>query len=246
MARFFISASNMFGGIAYLTSAERDHIKVLRLRQGETFTVCDGSGNDYTCRLDKTEEGDLCGRIIKTEPSVGEPTVNVAVFAALAKGDKNETVIQKCVELGAREINIFPSARCVSRINGQAAAAKKTERWQKISLEAAKQSGRALVPEVHDVVSFDEALQMAGELDKCIIPYEKAEGMESSRKAVYGIRECGSAGIFIGPEGGFDTSEVEKAVRAGAVPVTLGHRILRTETAGAAVMSVIMFASDRD
>ena len=161
MARFFISASNMFGGIAYLSSAEREHIKVLRLRQGEIFTVCDGSGNDYTCKLEKTEDGDLCGRIIESQPSVGEPTVNVSVFAALAKGDKNETVIQKCVELGAHEIIIFPSARCVSRINGQAAALKKTERWQKISLEAAKQSGRGIVPQVRYVEDFNVAVAMA-------------------------------------------------------------------------------------
>jgi 16S rRNA (uracil1498-N3)-methyltransferase len=229
----------MFGGIAYLSSAEREHIKVLRLRQGEIFTVCDGSGNDYTCKLEKTEDGNLCGRIIETQPSVGEPTVKVSVFAALAKGDKNETVIQKCVELGAHEINIFPSARCVSRINGAAAAAKKTERWQKIALEAAKQSGRGIIPQVRYVEEFNIAVAMAANAELPLFLYENEDKL-GIHDAIMSHRDARTISVFTGPEGGFDDSEAAFAVEKGMLSVTLGPRILRCETAPMCAVTAAM------
>ncbi|MBQ9828184.1 MAG: 16S rRNA (uracil(1498)-N(3))-methyltransferase [Lachnospiraceae bacterium] len=246
MPRFFIDKNDISEDRVIITGDDVNHIRnVLRMKPGDEISLSDRLGTDYHGIITGFEDGTVTVAVKNSWPSYAELPVKLYLFQALVKGDKMDTVVQKAVELGAYKIVPFSCERAVVRLDAQKAA-KKVKRWNAVAEAAAKQSGRALVPEVHDVVSFDEALQMAGELDKCIIPYEKAEGMESSRKAVYGIRECGSAGIFIGPEGGFDTSEVEKAVRAGAVPVTLGHRILRTETAGAAVMSVIMFASDRD
>ncbi len=120
-------------------------------------------------------------------------------------------------------------------------AAKKVQRWNSIALGAAKQSGRSLVPEVKPVMSFAEALEYAGELDITLIPYEMAEGMEKTKEMISSIRPGQSIGVFIGPEGGFDEEEVEKAQDMGAFPITLGKRILRTETAGLTVLSILMF-----
>lgn len=239
MARFFISASNLFGGIAYLSSAEREHIKVLRLRQGEMFTVCDGNGNDYICSLSKTEDGELCGKIVEKQPTASEPSVKVSVFAALAKGDKNETVIQKCVELGAFEIIVFPSARCVARLSGSAAVLRKTDRWQKIALEAAKQSGRGIVPQVQFVDSFEEAVAMATGADLPLFLYEN-ENKLSIRDAVAKKADCKTISVFTGPEGGFEDSEAAYAVEKGMLSVTLGPRILRCETAPVCAVTAAM------
>lgn len=239
MARFFITASNLFGGVAYLSSAELEHIKVLRLRQGEIFTVCDGNGTDYTCSLSKTETGELCGKIIEAQPSQGEPTVDVTVYAALAKGDKNETVIQKCVELGAHEIVIFPSARCVARLSNVAAVIKKTDRWQKIALEAAKQSGRGIIPKVRYVNSFGEAVSLAVSSELPLFLYEN-ENKLSIHTAITKNPDCKTIAVFTGPEGGFDESEVEFAVKQGMLSVTLGPRILRCETAPMCAVTAAM------
>lgn len=239
MARFFISASNLLGGIAYLSSAELEHIKVLRLRQGEIFTVCDGSGNDYTCSLSKTEAGELCGKIIDAQPSQGEPTVDVTVYAALAKGDKNETVIQKCVELGAHDIVIFPSARCVARLDSSSAILKKTGRWQKIALEAAKQSGRGIIPQVRYVNSFDDAVELAVSADIPLFLYEN-ENRLSIHTAITEHSGCKTISVFTGPEGGFEESEAEFAVSHGMLSVTLGPRILRCETAPMCAVTAAM------
>ena len=127
MPRFFIAASNVMGGVAYLDAKTTEHLKVLRIRRGESFTVCDGDGTDYICRM--SGRGDGSAEIIETRPTRGEPEVSVTVFAAFSKGDRTDTVVQKCVELGARSIVFFPSARCVSRPDG-AALLKKQNRWQ--------------------------------------------------------------------------------------------------------------------
>ncbi|MBE6949001.1 MAG: 16S rRNA (uracil(1498)-N(3))-methyltransferase [Ruminococcaceae bacterium] len=239
MARFFITASNLFGGIAYLSSAELEHIKVLRLRQGEIFTVCDGSGNDYTCSLAKTDSGELCGKIIETKPSLGEPTVKVTVYAALAKGDKNETVIQKCVELGAHDIVIFPSARCVARLNGDSAVVKKTDRWQKIAMEAAKQSGRGIIPKVRYVDSFGEAVALAVSAELPLFLYENEDKL-SIHTAITEKPDVKTISVFTGPEGGFEESEAAYAVEQGMLSVTLGPRILRCETAPMCAVTAAM------
>ena len=230
LARFFISASNLFGGMAYLSAAEREHIKVLRLRQGEVFTVCDGSGTDYTCELSKNEDGELVGRVIEKKPSKGEPSVDVTVYAALAKGDKNETVIQKCVELGAHGIVIFPSARCIVKLENDAAILKKTDRWQKIALEAAKQCGRGIIPVVKYATSFELAVDMAAKAELPLFLYEN-ENKLGIHDAIIAKKDAKTISIFTGPEGGFDDSEAVYAMENGMTSVTLGPRILRCETA---------------
>ena len=162
------------------------------------------------------------------------------LFQGLPKSDKMDLIIQKAVELGVYEIVPVVTRRTIVKLD-EKKEAKKLARWQGISESAAKQAGRGRIPSVSPPVSFKDALEFAGTLDSVIIPYEKAEGMEASRAVVKGLKNKKSVGIFIGPEGGFDTEEVDAAMESGAVPVTLGRRILRTETAGLAVLSVLMF-----
>ena len=151
-----------------------------------------------------------------------------------------ELIIQKAVELGAFEIIPVETKRCVVRLDGKKAA-KKVERWQQIAESAAKQSKRMLVPSVHSVMNFKEAIAYAEEMNVRLIPYELAKGMAETKEIIKQIQPGQSIGIFIGPEGGFEESEVDIAVNSGAVPITLGKRILRTETAGLAILSVLMF-----
>ena len=151
-----------------------------------------------------------------------------------------ELIIQKAVELGAYEIIPVETKRCVVKLDGKKAA-KKVERWQQIAESAAKQSKRMLIPNVHQVLSFKEALKYAEAMDIRLIPYELAKGMQETKEILAAIEQGQSIGIFIGPEGGFEEKEVEAAISEGAKPITLGKRILRTETAGLAILSVLMF-----
>ena len=151
-----------------------------------------------------------------------------------------ELIIQKAVELGVGEIVPVATRRAVVKLDDKKAG-KKVQRWNSIALGAAKQSGRSLVPEVKPVMTFAQAVEYAKELDIVLIPYELAEGMEKTREIISAVRPGQSIGVFIGPEGGFDEEEVEKAASFGAQPITLGRRILRTETAGLCVLSILMY-----
>ena len=169
-----------------------------------------------------------------------ELPVKVTLFQGLPKSDKMETVIQKMVELGVYEIVPVATKRCVVKLDEKKAAAK-TKRWNLISESAAKQSKRGIVPHVAEPVSFKKALEMAEAMDMLLIPYEEAKNMEITREILSQIRPDMTIGVFIGPEGGFSEEEVAFATAYGAKAITLGKRILRTETAGMALMSVIMY-----
>ena len=151
-----------------------------------------------------------------------------------------ELIIQKAVELGAYEVIPVETKRCVVKLDGKKAA-KKVDRWQQIAESAAKQSKRMLIPNVHQIMTFKEALSYAQSMDIRLIPYELAKGMQETKEILTAIEPGQSIGIFIGPEGGFEEKEVEAAIEEGAKPITLGRRILRTETAGLAILSVLMF-----
>ena len=177
--------------------------------------------------------------IYAQEPDYELPS-RIYLFQGLPKADKMELIIQKAVELGAYEIIPVETKRCVVKLDGKKAA-KKVERWQQIAESAAKQSKRMLIPNVHQVLSFKEALKYAESMDIRLIPYELAKGMQETKEILAAIEQGQSIGIFIGPEGGFEEKEVEAAISEGAKPITLGKRILRTETAGLAILSVLMF-----
>lgn len=245
MNRFFVDIDGRdVGTDINITGGDVNHIKnVLRLRIGEHVVVSDGRGRDYTCRIAQIGTDVVICNIEDINDNFAELSVEVTLFQGYPKSDKMDLIVQKMVELGVHRIVPVFTARTIVKLD-QKKAAKKTDRYRTIAESAAKQSGRGIIPEVAEPVSFAEALELAKELDMNIIPYEEAEGMEQARKIISGIRGHRSLGVFIGPEGGFAREEVEQAQAIGAECITLGHRILRTETAGLAVMSIIMFQLD--
>lgn len=225
----------------HITGTDVNHIvHVLRMKPGDELWISDGEKKEYHCRIETADEDEVCLHILYAQEPDYELPNKLYLFQGLPKSDKMELIIQKAVELGAFEIIPVETKRCVVRLDGKKAA-KKVERWQQIAESAAKQSKRMRVPSVHSVMTYREALAYAEALDICLIPYELAKGMAETKEIISRIRPGQSVGIFIGPEGGFEEAEVEAAIKAGASPITLGRRILRTETAGLAILSILMF-----
>lgn len=248
MYQFFINKENIRGSEILLNKPEDiNHIKnVLRMRPGEQVCFCcEETGKDYICRLSDVGSEEIRAAIEDIEGASGELPVRLVLFQGLPKSDKMDLIIQKAVELGAFEIVPVAMKRCVVRLDSKKAA-KKVQRWNEIAKSAAKQSKRSHIPEVKEVMTFPEAVSYAEKLDLVLLPYEDAEGIRHSRQVLSSVKGKKSAGIFIGPEGGFEEGEVSRAVEAGAHPITLGHRILRTETAGMAVLSILMFMLEED
>lgn len=247
MNRFFVDDPGAFSDRSVvITGEDVNHVKnVLRLKENDELIVSDGRGRDYHCRISGITNGEVFADICDICDNFSELSTEITLFQGFPKGDKMELIIQKTVELGVTRIVPVMTKRTVVKLDDKKAK-KKTERYNMIAESAAKQSGRGMIPEVTMPVSFAEAVSMAEKLDMNIIPYEEAEGVEYSRNIIKSIKGKKSLGIFIGPEGGFAREEVEKALDAGASAITLGHRILRTETAGMAVVSIIMFELEED
>ena len=239
MPRFFVTASNIFGGAAFLDAKETEHLRALRIRKGESFTVCDGAGTDYTCRLKELKADGAEVEIVEKTQTASEPTIECTVYVAFAKGDRLETAVQKSVELGASEIVLYPSARCVSKPEGLSVL-KKTGRLQKIAEEAAKQSGRGKIPRVVVSPSFDKMIFQAVKADLPLFFYED-EAERHLSDALEAHLEIKTISIVTGPEGGFDPEEAAFAKDTGMISVSLGPRILRCETAPIAALSAIMY-----
>ena len=248
MARFFVSPGQIGPASVSIFDGDVNHIrKVLRMKAGDELTVSDGDGTDYFCRIRSISEEVVVCDIVDSWTSYVELPVKLHLFQGLPKADKMELIIQKAVELGAYEIVPVAMSRSIVKLD-EKKAGKKTARWQGISESGAKQSGRAIIPEVKSPMSYKNALEYAKTLDAIIVPYEKADGIEVSRELISKLcsdENIKSIGIFIGPEGGFAEKEIEQALEAGATPITLGRRILRTETAGLAVLSILMYQLER-
>ena len=241
MYRFFVPEENLRGEQAIIQGDDVNHIRnVLRMTVGESVTVSCGRGIDYLCSIKELGEKEIVLDIREEKPAITELPVEITLFQALPKKDKMELIIQKAIELGVSRVVPFKARRCVVKLD-EKKEEKKGVRWQTIAEAAAKQSGRGIIPEIHRVLDFEQALTLAEELDTLLIPYELCDDMPASVEAIQKAAGGKSIGIFIGPEGGFERSEVERAVDGGAIPVSLGKRILRTETAGLAVLSVLMF-----
>lgn len=242
MYQFFVSPDQIQGMKAYIRGNDVNHIKnVLRMKIGEEISLSNGEdGKEYrvgiSAFLDDEIECEL--RFVK-EDSVELPS-RIYLFQGLPKGDKMELIIQKAVELGVYEVIPVAMSRCVMKLDDKKAASK-IKRWQTIAEAAAKQSKRAIIPQIHDAVSFKQAVQYAKDIQVKMLPYELAEGMEATKKMISNIKPGEDVAIFIGPEGGFDEKEVKEASEAGFLPVSLGKRILRTETAGMTVLSILMY-----
>ena len=241
MNRFFGKSENIFSDYIIIDGADVNHIKnVLRMKTGEEVMVSGGNNTDYHCRISEISDDEIRLSIVERLESDKELPARIHIFQGLPKSDKMELIIQKCVELGVYEIIPVSMKRCVVKLDDKKASSK-IARWQAISESAAKQSGRSIIPCVRNVMSYKDALNYAFTMDYTIVPYELAEGMEATKAALANIKPGLDVAVFIGPEGGFDVSEIAEAGEKGMVPIPLGKRILRTETAGLAVMSIIMY-----
>lgn len=241
MYQFFVTTGAIGAEQVKITGQDVNHIKnVLRLKSGAQICISDNTGREYTCRITELTCDTVFAKIEDVQAAAAELPVEIYLFQGYPKGDKLETIIQKTVELGVARIIPVMTKRSIVKLD-EKKAIKKQERFQAIALAAAKQAKRGVIPEVMPVMSFEDAIQFAKTLDMVLIPYENAEGVHASKSLIQEIHNHKSLGIFIGPEGGFDPAEVDRVKDIGGHSITLGHRILRTETAGMTMMSIIMF-----
>ncbi len=243
MQRFFVKPEqiDMTAHEIHIVGSDVNHIaNVLRMKAGEDVWISDGEKLEYHCVIEAFLEEEVLLKVLYVQEPEYELPSRIYLFQGLPKSDKMDLIVQKAVELGVHGVIPVVQKRCVVKLDGKKAE-RKTARWQQISESAAKQSKRMLVPEVMPVMTWKEALKAASMLDVLLIPYELARGMKETREILKGITPGQSIGVFIGPEGGFEEQEVREAMEIGAKPITLGHRILRTETAGLAALSVLMF-----
>ena len=246
MHRFFVEEPAMGANSITITGGDVNHIKnVLRMSVGDKICVINGQNNkEYYCEITALGSDTVDTRICEIRESDQELANEIVLFQGLPKSDKMELIIQKAVELGVHTIVPVSTDRTVVKLDAKKEANKR-KRWMSISESAAKQSGRLRIPEVTQVVSFREALEMAGKMDVRLIPYELAEGMEKTREIMSGIQPGQSVAVFIGPEGGFESSEIEKAREIDVQSITLGKRILRTETAGLVTLAMLVYNLER-
>lgn len=242
MYRFFVEPDQVGEKEIRILGGDVNHIKnVLRMKPGEEILISSQENLEYTCYIDKLEDEQVTAHIMYVQEAGYELSSKLYLFQGLPKGDKMELIIQKAVELGVHQIIPVASKRAVVKLDKKKEE-KKIARWQAIAQSAAKQSKRMYVPKVGEVLSFSQALAFARTLDVVLLPYELAKDMDNTRKIIGQIKRGQSVGVFIGPEGGFEEAEAEAAVKeANARVITLGKRILRTETAGLTVLSVLMY-----
>lgn len=241
MYRFFIKEEQIQDGYAIIFGDDVNHIKnVLRMKTGEHVYLSCGKDLEYECSLEEFSSEEIRAKIVDVHGMETELATQIVLYQGLPKGDKMEFIIQKAVELGVSKIVPVRMKRCVVKLDDKKAK-KKTQRWNTIALSAAKQAKRGIVPEVADVKDYKEALREAENLDMLLVPYEEAKGISYSRELLEQAKQKKSIGIMIGPEGGFDADEITKARDAGGKTLTLGKRILRTETAGMTMLSILMF-----
>lgn len=239
MYNFFVDNNSRQGDSYYISGSDFNHIKnVLRMKIGESFLVsC--SGRSDLCELVELSEDAAVAKITEENYQDTELPVKIYLFEGLPKSDKMELIIQKAVELGVHAVIPTEMNRCVVKLDEKKKKSK-TARWQLIAESAAKQSKRNTVPKVYDVMTFKEAMEKAKELDLFLVPYESKNGMQDTKDALAQIKEGMSVGILVGPEGGFEESEVDTAFKAGGKVISLGKRILRTETAAITAAGLCM------
>lgn len=237
MPKFFVPKENIDGDIIKIDGEDVAHIKrVLRMRVGDTLEMCASSGYDYLAKIREIGDGEIILDILEKTKCETEPPIKVTLFQGIPKAGKMDYIIQKTTELGISQITPVALSRCVVKLDGD----KKIKRWQKISEEAAKQSGRGIIPAVNNPISLKDAVEELKKFDLAFVPYE-CEGENRLKDVLLAKKDVKTVGFMIGPEGGFDKSEIDLLLENGITLVTLGKRILRTETAGEAVLSMVMY-----
>ncbi len=241
MHHFFVNADQITEKEIIINGSDVNHMKnVLRMRIGEKVGVSDGKSCTYVCAVREYAAETVILEILEKAEQQTELPSRIYLFQGLAKGDKMDLVIQKAVELGVYEVIPVETKHCVVRLDEKKKAARH-KRWQMIAESAAKQAKRGIIPRVTEVMTHSEAFAYAGQFDRNLIPYEQERGMAAAKKILAEIEPNMSVGIFIGPEGGFAPEEITEACSRGICPISLGRRILRTETAGLCILSVLMF-----
>lgn len=249
MYQFFVEEEQVFPGEdgaaerIRITGTDVNHIRnVLRMRGGERVRISAPSGASYFCHLDEITEDYVTAVIDEADETGTELSNQISLFQGLPKSDKMELIIQKATELGVAEVIPVAMKNCVVRLD-EKKAENKRKRWQTIAESAAKQSKRTIIPEITLPCSWKEALKKAGELDIVLVPYENERGMAATREVIRSIKPGQSIGIFIGPEGGFAEDEI-MGLPDEMHKISLGRRILRTETAGLAALAMLVYELD--
>lgn len=243
MYNFFVNEENRNGDGYFITGADFNHIKnVLRMNVGDTFLVSE-NGVSNLCELDAFENDIVIAKIIEENYNDTNLPIKLYLFQGLPKGDKMELIIQKTVELGVEGIIPVEMNRCVVKLDDKKKKSK-VARWQAIAESAAKQSKRNVIPEISEVLTYKQALEKAKELDLLLVPYESKNGMADTKSALLQMKSGMSVGILIGAEGGFEENEVQQAFEIGGKIISLGKRILRTETAAIAFVAMCMLHSE--
>ncbi len=256
MNRFYIDEEQHIGDEIVVRGEDVNHIKnVLRLVPGDRIVLCNGNNTEYLSEIIREDKGEISCGVLETSESKSELPIDIVLYQGLPKKDKMELIIQKCVELGVSKIVPVTMKRCIVKIEDEKSELKKNLRWNEISKAAAKQSGRGIIPKVCRAMSYKEALKTAQTADpeNLLVPYENENGINSIKSFILKLKQKTASNIpgqrpvvsiFIGPEGGFDESEIEEARKEGATTVSLGKRILRTETAGFTTAAILMYETE--
>lgn len=240
MYQFFVPEEQVAESVITILGSDVNHIRnVLRMKQGETVRISTKSGENYLCALKQIEEQSVMAEIVEKMPDTELPC-SVYLFQGLPKSDKMELIIQKAVELGVHAVIPVSMKNCVAKLDEKKAVAKQ-KRWQQIAESAAKQSKRSIVPEITAPMTYRNAVAFAKEFQIKLVPYENERGMTATKEAMLHIKPGDCVGIFIGPEGGFAPEEIAYAKESGMQPISLGNRILRTETAGFTTLAILMY-----
>ena len=248
MPKFFVTTNQIEGNTIIIQNEDVNHIKnVLRAKIDDTIDICDcQTSKNYICKIEQIEEKNIYCHIVEEIASNVEPHIQVSIFQGLPKADKMELVIQKSVELGVYDITPVEMKRCIVKINAKDES-KKIQRWQKISEGAAKQSGRDRIPTIHPVINIHTLCENIKEYDFVLVAYEN-EKVNTLKQELKNIKQDQNKqmkiAIIIGPEGGIDKEEIAKLEEQNAKIITLGNRILRTETVALNMLSVIMYELD--
>lgn len=246
MYRFFVEPSQIGEKKITIIGSDVNHIKnVLRMKCGEKIAISDGQEQEYYCIIEKLEDEQIIATIEEIAMDRKELPVRITLFQGIPKSDKLELIIQKAVELGVCEIVPVAMKRCVAKIDSKKVD-KKVERFNAIALSAAKQAKRNVIPTVTMPMSWKEAVAYGKTMDACFVPYEDARGMAHTKEVIRNLHGVKSIALYIGPEGGFDDDEITQAKEEGFQVITLGKRILRTETAGLAALSIFMYELEED
>ncbi len=246
MHQFFVDPEQIQEDRITVTGDEVNHIRnVLRIRCGEEIEISDGQMRTYHCKVTDVTGSSVTAEIMWEQKKDTELPCRITLFQGLPKSDKMDLIVQKSVELGASEIVPMMTERSVIKLD-EKRAVEKVRRWNTVAKNSAEQSLRSIVPLVLPVMSFDKAVDYAAACNQKFIPYERARGIRRTREAFERIKPGDSVALFIGPEGGFDREEIDLATEAGILPISLGSRILRTETAGMSVLSILMYLLEED